>query len=124
MHEMGIAMQIVEIATSAIPKEAEGIPVEVVNLKIGKLAGVVPESLTFCFNFASQDSALAGAKLHIEEVPIVARCQDCDAQSVIAKPPFTCHECESGNLDILSGRELNISSIELADSDEAAPAGG
>ena len=34
MHEMGIAMQIVEIATSAIPKEAEGTPVEVVNLKV------------------------------------------------------------------------------------------
>jgi hydrogenase nickel incorporation protein HypA/HybF len=122
MHEMGIAMQIVEIATSAIPKEAEGTQVEVVNLKVGKLAGVVPESLNFCFGFASQDTALSGARLNIDEVPIVARCLDCEVESTIDKPPFTCRECESGRLDILSGRELNISSIELADPEDGEPA--
>ena len=47
MHEMGIALQIVEIATASVPSELAGVRIERVNLKIGKLAAVVPESLRF-----------------------------------------------------------------------------
>jgi hydrogenase nickel incorporation protein HypA/HybF len=44
MHEMGIAMQIVEISTASIPADLMGAQVEKVNVKIGKLSAVVPES--------------------------------------------------------------------------------
>ena len=43
MHEMGIALQIVEIATASIPPSAGNVRVEKINLKIGKLAAVVPD---------------------------------------------------------------------------------
>ena len=78
MHEMGIALQIAEIATASIPKDAGDVRVEKINLKIGKLAAVVPDSLRFCFDVAIKDTPLAGAELVIEELPVVARCKDCD----------------------------------------------
>jgi hydrogenase nickel incorporation protein HypA/HybF len=81
MHEMGIALQIVEIATASIPSDLAEVRIERVNLKVGKLAAVVPESLRFCFSVASKDTALDGAEL----------------------------------LEILSGRELDIESIEIAE---------
>jgi hydrogenase nickel incorporation protein HypA/HybF len=115
MHEMGIAMQIVEIATGSIPAELTGVPVEVVTLKIGKLAAVVPDSLRFCFEVITRDTPLAGARLEIEEVPVVARCGACGAQTEIAEPPFVCAECGAGKIEFLSGRELLVKSIELAD---------
>jgi len=71
MHEMGIAMQIVEIAGSAIPADVKNPSVAKVNIRVGKLTAVVPSSLTFCFNIATQDTPLAGAELSIEEVPVV-----------------------------------------------------
>ena len=45
---------------------------------------------------------------------MVARCKDCDTRWTIDEPVFTCTACESGSLEILSGRELDIVSIEIA----------
>ena len=118
MHEMGIALQIIEIATASIPPDLEGVQVETVNLKIGKLAAVVPDSLRFCFDVAVQDTALEGAKLVIEELPVVAKCRDCGTQWTISGPAFKCENCDSGSLEILSGRELDIESIEIAQEDK------
>lgn len=115
MHEMGIALQIVEIVTASIPPDARTAQVEKINLKIGKLAAVVPESLRFCFGAAIKDTPLDGAQLAIEEVPVVARCRDCDMQWTINSPAFICEDCQSGSLEIISGRELDIESIEVAE---------
>jgi len=115
MHEMGIAQQIIDIATASIPPDMRPARVERVNLKIGKLSAVVADSLRFCFEIVSKDTPLAGAELAIEETPVVARCKDCDARWTITEPVFTCQACHSGSLEILSGRELDIVSIEIAE---------
>jgi hydrogenase nickel incorporation protein HypA/HybF len=117
MHEMGIALQIIEIATESIPPDAGDVRIEKINLKIGKLAAVVPDSLRFCFGIAVKDTPLAGAELAIQELPVVARCRDCDTQWTIRSPAFTCKNCGSGSLEILSGRELDVESIEIAQED-------
>jgi len=115
MHEMGIAAEIVEIAEASIPEELPNARVECVNVEIGRLAAVVPESLRFCFNIMIENTRLAGAKLHIREISVKAHCQACGHEWTIDTPVFTCVKCDSGALDILSGRELDISSIEIAE---------
>jgi hydrogenase nickel incorporation protein HypA/HybF len=115
MHEMGIALQIVEIVTASLPADLGNARVAQVNLKIGKFAAVVPESLRFCFDAVVEDTPLAGAKLAIEEMPVVAKCKDCNAQWTIDEPVFICKTCQSGSLEILSGRELDIESIEVVE---------
>ena len=115
MHEMGIAMQIIEIATASIPEDIKNVQVARINLKIGKLSAVVPESLRFCFDIASRDTLLSGAELHIKEIPIRARCRNCNHEWTIDEPVFICKKCENGSIEILSGRELDIDSIEIAD---------
>ena len=102
MHEMGIALQIVEIATASLPPDLGEARVAAVNLKIGKLAAVVPESLRLCFDVAVKGTPLAGASLVIDEVPVVASCNDCKAQWTIDEPVFICKTCQSGSLDIES----------------------
>ena len=118
MHEMGIALQIVEIATASLPVDLGAARVTKVNLKVGKLAAVVPESLRFCFSVAVKDSPLENAILAIEEIPVVARCKDCHAQWTINEPVFICKTCQSGSLEILSGRELDIESIEVVEEEK------
>jgi hydrogenase nickel incorporation protein HypA/HybF len=117
MHEMGIAMQIIEIATASLPAGMENVKIEKVNLKIGKLAAVVPASLRFCFEIAARDTPLREADLHIEEVPVVVKCNNCHTQHVIDKAVFRCQKCNSGSVDIISGRELDVESIEVAQED-------
>ena len=115
MHEMGIAMQVVEIAAASIPEHLKNSRVQGVYLKIGKLSSVVPDSLRFCFDIVSKDSAIAGATLYIEEIPVTARCKSCDNHWTITGPAFSCTRCSSGKIELISGQELNISSIEIED---------
>jgi len=118
MHEMGIAMQIVEIATASIPADAGRIKVERVNIKAGRLTAIVPSSLRFCFEVVARDTPLAGAELVIKEIPVVARCRECRREWTIEGPTFVCEQCQSGAIELLSGRELDIESIEIVDEDQ------
>lgn len=113
MHEMGIALEIIDIASTSIPAEMKHCRVERVNIQVGKLSAVVPASLRFCFDVAAKETPLAGAVLVIDEIPIRAECRTCGHLWTIEGPAFTCRACRSGNIEMLSGRELNITSIEI-----------
>ena len=117
MHEMGLALEIIDIAAASIPAELAGARVERVNLTVGKMSAVVPESLRFCFEIASRDTALAGADLAIEEVPVVARCRPCGHEWLVEQPAFRCPACDGTAIEIVSGRELDIRSIEIEEKD-------
>ena len=117
MHEMGIAMEIVDIAKASIPEDMKGARVQRVNLQVGRLSAIVADSLRFCFDLVVKDTPLEGAELAIEELPVVARCKDCQTQWTVTEAVFTCKACQSGAIDILSGRELDIKSIEIEDED-------
>jgi hydrogenase nickel incorporation protein HypA/HybF len=113
MHEMGIAQELVKIALDAIPRDMENPEVETIYLKIGKLAAVVDHSLRFCFEIITKDTALENAKLEIEIVPVRARCKSCEHEWEVTGPVFQCPSCKEGEVEVLSGRELEIVSIEL-----------
>jgi len=114
MHEMGIVLQIIDVAKSSIPENMKNIPVEKVHIQIGKLSAVVPDSLNFCFDIAVKDTPLEGASLAIKEVPVTLKCSNCGKSWTIDTPVFKCQKCKSTNIEILSGRELDIISIEMA----------
>lgn len=115
MHEMGIALQVIEIAVASIPENLRRARVARVNLTVGKLSAVVSDSLRFCFEVAAKETTLEGAELAIEEIDVVARCNACDHQWTIEGPAFSCPRCHSGNITLVSGRELDIRSIEIED---------
>lgn len=115
MHEMGIAEQLVKIALDAIPEDIEEPKVEILNLRIGKLAAVVEHSLTFCLEIIAKDTPLDGVKLVIEEVPVTIHCQTCHKEWEADSPVFKCESCGDGEVKMITGREIEISSMELAD---------
>ena len=115
MHEMGIALEVIKIASGSMPNNAKSSRVETINLAIGRLSAVVPKSLEFCFEIAVKETVLAGAKLNIEVIPVMARCDDCGVQWEITGPAFRCEKCESDSITILSGRELDVKSIEISE---------
>lgn len=117
MHEMGIALEIVEVAKSALPADIENPRVEQINLKVGRLSGVVADYLTFCLEVAVKDTPLEGAVVHIDEVPIVAGCRNCHHEWEAEDMVSVCPACGSANLEILSGRELNVISLDIEEGD-------
>jgi hydrogenase nickel incorporation protein HypA/HybF len=113
MHEMGIAMQIIEIAAASIPEAMKPVKVEKIHVNVGKLSAVIPDNLRFCFEVASKGTEVDGAELCIQEIPVVARCNDCQFNWTLDGPAFRCTSCQSGNIQVLSGQELDIASIEV-----------
>ncbi|MFD9125254.1 hydrogenase maturation nickel metallochaperone HypA [Kitasatospora sp. NPDC059571] len=116
MHEMSIATAVVEQVESAAPPPGAG-RIESVHLEVGQLAGVVADSLQFCFELVCAGTALSGAELHTETVPARARCSDCATQWAVGSPPdLCCPGCGGARTELLSGRELRIRSVRWADS--------
>jgi hydrogenase nickel incorporation protein HypA/HybF len=114
MHEMSIAQSIVDI----VEKELASHGVEqlkAVNIAVGKLAAVVPEQLAFCFSMITMETSLAGATLNIREIPISYTCSVCGKEFTAEEMSIVCPECGDARIDLTSGRELTIESIEVAD---------
>ena len=73
MHELGIAQSIMQIVLSEAEK-ARARKVLKVTVKVGELAGVLPDSLTFCFNLLAKSTIAEHASLTIEKVPVRGYC--------------------------------------------------
>src|SRR5262245_56041297 len=107
MHELSVALSIVE----AVEEEAERYAgrVEAIHLRLGPLAGVVKEALLSAWDLASEAGPLAGARLLVEDVPIVIFCPTCGSnQSVVSMQWLCCEKCDTPAREILSGREMEV----------------
>jgi hydrogenase nickel incorporation protein HypA/HybF len=109
MHELAITQSIVE----AIVAKLGDTPVLGVRLEIGRLAGVVPDSIRFCFDLVTEGTPMAGAWLEISEPPGRAACRDCTEVSDVDSLIVLCPKCGSADVEVLSGRELRIESVEV-----------
>ncbi len=123
MHEMGIALQILDIVNQSLPRD-EDLRIKSIQLRVGKLSAVVPQSLRFCMEVVTKDTPAEGAELHMEEVPVVLVCEDCGAKTEIERPPFECGGCGGSDVEIVSGREMLVDSIEVEQRPPGEAAGG
>ncbi|QLJ02183.1 hydrogenase maturation nickel metallochaperone HypA [Streptomyces sp. NEAU-sy36] len=112
MHELSIATAIVEQAERLA--RADGADrVSTVTVRVGELAGVVPDALHFAFEVARDGTALAGARLEVEAVPALAWCGGCGEEFAVGMPPFFwCPHCDRPAQELRSGRELEITAVE------------
>ena len=83
-----------------------------VTLQIGQLRQVVPEFLQFAFTATAKDTIAAEAQLVIEHIPITVLCQSCSQKFTVTENIYICPYCQSTKLEILSGKEIIIASIE------------
>src|ERR1700724_3795993 len=115
MHELSIAMSIVDMAQEEAERHG-GAQVQAVHLKLGRLTGVVKEALLSSYEMACETTPLEGSRLLIEEVPVEIFCPTCQtarpAQSI---QWFSCVECGTATCDILHGKELEVFALELAE---------
>ena len=109
MHELAITESVV----ACVAEYVTGAKVTRVVLQVGKLSGVVADSVRFCFDACAEGTALEGAALEIIEIPGRARCRDCDAQVELQDIIALC-PCGSANLELLSGEEIRIKEVEVA----------
>ena len=110
MHELAITEGVVEAVTQRLPDAK----VTCVRLEIGALAGVVADSVRFCFDLATEGTNLEGATLEITPIPGRCRCLSCGSEFSPEQPPFLLCPCGSAHTDVLAGNELKIASVKVA----------
>jgi len=112
MHELSIAMSIVEMAQEEALQR--GVQVNAVHLKLGALSGVVKEALLSSYEMACDDTPLRGSRLVIEDVPVVIFCPHCKVQRPLSSIQlFCCAECGTPTSEIVHGKELEVVALEI-----------
>ncbi len=114
MHELSVAEEIINIANQYIPTDCKSDVISV-KVEIGKLSNILSDSLKFCFDALTVDTRLKGARLIIEENPIIILCEDCGKTSEIERIFFQCKSCDSPKVKLLKGNELKVKEIEIND---------
>ena len=114
MHEVSIALGMVDELTR-IARENNAKKITLVSLKIGRMSGIVTDSLKFAFDAIKlEHPILLSAEISINEVPLVYQCNDCNKTFEAADIYFpSCTKCESYNLEVISGEEQHIENVEL-----------
>ena len=111
MHELSLSQSIGQI----VRKHAAGRQVEVVHLKVGQLRQVVPDSLVYCWGLVNDGTECEGSVLDIDHVPAAIRCDECGGTTVLDEMRMSCAECGSSKVQVATGEEFLVTSIELAE---------
>jgi hydrogenase nickel incorporation protein HypA/HybF len=115
MHELSIADAIVRIACA----HAGGRRIASVEVKLGHLRQVVPDSLAFAFSLVADGTVAQGAELAMEFVPAAGVCRTCEIESELPAFPLACPACGSLDVRLVRGEELTVDALTM----EGAPSG-
>ncbi|MBI4946915.1 MAG: hydrogenase maturation nickel metallochaperone HypA [Bacteroidetes bacterium] len=112
MHELSIAINIIEI----VEEQARGLNAESVlsvELDIGTVAGIIPDTLIFSWEIATKGTIMENSELIINTIPARARCAECNLEFEIEDLLAVCPQCSCMQYDLLQGKELKVKSINI-----------
>lgn len=112
MHEQSIVEALLSKALEKA-EESNASKILRIYLVIGQLSGVLTDSIEFYFGFLSQETIAAQASLFFVCPPTQVRCRNCNTVFSPENLNLTCPTCQERKVEIISGRELYIDSMEV-----------
>ena len=109
---MSIANNILEICLKELEK-SESHKITGINLGIGKLTGIEPDSLLFCFDVIKDNTPANEAKVAIKTYGIRVYCNSCKSINEVDEYPWVCNVCNNIDYKIINGNEFFIDSINV-----------
>lgn len=119
MHELAITESVLSIALRHA-EQAGATRVTDLYLVIGQLSSIVDDSVQFYWDFVSQGTLCAGARLHFQRIPAKLLCLDCDLEYELGGALAACPQCGGSRVRVTAGEEFRLESIGV----ERAPALG
>ncbi len=114
MHELSLAQGILKIIEDHVPADRIG-DVRIVRVDVGRLSGVVAESLEFCFEALVAKTALQNSRLCLNSIPLRLACAECQDTFQSDGDIFRCPVCNSSRTTVVSGMELQVTEVELTE---------
>ena len=110
MHELAITQSVVDMVLDRTADRR----VSAVRLQVGRLSGVVPDAMRFCYELVTAGTSLAGSTVEIAQVPGRAHCRSCGEDIDLPDLILLC-PCGSAEVELVAGKELQVLSVELAE---------
>lgn len=112
MHELAVTQNLLDLALSEAGK-VKAKKISRISLVIGEMSGVVDESVRFYFGFLSKGTTAEGATLIFKKKETLARCQNCGREFAVRELNWVCPDCGCMRLEVISGDELFLESMEV-----------
>lgn len=113
MHEFAITKSVLSIVLEKA-REVKASKVTTVDILVGKLTGYIPEYIQLQFDILSRNTEAAGASLVFHQPPAKLHCRRCNLDYASDSSEITCPECHTLEIDIITGAELRVESMEVA----------
>lgn len=110
MHEMSLAIRIVEVAVAEAERAGAG-KINEVEVEVGRLAGVMAEALSFCLEAAAKGTLAETAIFTLIPLPGQGRCTECHHEVAVSEFPAQCPDCQGFGVQITAGTELRIRAL-------------
>ncbi len=115
MHELGIANSVLEAARAELGRHPGATPVTVA-LRVGELAALNPEALSFSFRAITAGTEWESVALEIQSTPRQHRCPACRITFRVIDSSFACPRCGAPQTQCVGGDELELAYLELEES--------
>ena len=112
MHELSIANSILE-GVRKERKRLNGARVSKVGVRIGELAGVDPDALSFGFEVLVKDTDLEPLALAVEFLSRRNQCSRCRHVFAVVDYRMDCPACGSTDTCCIGGDELELAYLEV-----------
>ena len=112
MHELSVTESILNIAVKHA-NQAKARKVTDIYIVIGRLSSIVDESVQFYWDILTEDTICAASKLHFQRKEARFLCADCHNEFTLENDMMPCPRCGSIRLEVISGDEFFIDSIEI-----------
>ncbi len=121
MHELALTETLLRAALTHA-EQAGARRLLAVNLSIGQLSEITPDSIQFYWEFISRGTLGEGARLNFEALPTVWRCDECEQTFVAPLEPPTCPACNSREVRPQDGDAVQLVSLDIEMEDAPAAA--
>lgn len=110
MHEMSIAMQLID-QVKLNAEKSRMTRIDRVELEVGAMLMIVPEALDMAFQVLARDTIVEGAELMQTEIPLEAECRACGKVFEANVENFACPACGKADVRFKEGRDIILKSI-------------
>jgi len=108
MHELAITQSVVDM----VVERTAGRRIKTVRLQVGRLSGVMPDAVRFCYELVAAGTPLEESVLEIDHTAGSGHCRTCGEDFVLDQLILLC-PCGSADVQIVTGQELLVTSVEM-----------
>jgi hydrogenase nickel incorporation protein HypA/HybF len=112
MHELGIAKDLLDIVLIKA-KENHLKKITKISVKIGEASGIEEDFLRHSLvDHLLSGTIASGCHIEISKEDVKAKCKKCSDEFLPKEMIFDCPSCQSKEIEILSGKDVYVASIE------------